>query len=183
VFDVDRSGERRWLLLVTVREMRPEDWPQVEAIYRDGIHAGNATFESDPPAWEAFDTGKIRDVRLVAVDGDRILGWAAASPVSSRAVYRGVIEHSVYVAEASQGQGVGRELLSKFLAAAESAGYWTVQSSIFPENEASMALHEKHGFRVVGRREAIAQMAYGPHVGKWRDTVLVEWRSSRVGRA
>ena len=181
MLDVGRTGERRPLLLVTIREMRPEDWPQVEAIYREGIDAGNATFESDPPTWEAFDAGKVRDVRLVAVDGDTVLGWAAASPVSSRAVYRGVIEHSVYVAEAAQGRGVGRELLTAFLEGAEAAGYWTVQSSIFPENAASIALHEKHGFRVVGRREAIALMTYGPHAGEWRDTVLVEWRSASQG--
>ena len=170
------------MLLVTVREMRPEDWPEVEAIYRQGIDAGNATFESNPPTWEAFDAGKVRDVRLVAVDEDRVVGWAAASPVSSRPVYRGVIEHSVYVAEAAQGKGVGRELLAAFLAAAEAAGYWTVQSSIFPENEASIALHEKHGFRTIGRREAIALMTYGPYAGRWRDTVLVEWRSATQGR-
>lgn len=170
------------MLLVTIRELRPEDWPQVERIYRDGIDAGNATFESDPPTWEAFDAGKIRDARLVAVDGDAVVGWAAASPVSSRPAYLGVIEHSVYVAGAAQGRGVGRELLTAFLEAAESAGYWTVQSSIFPENAASIALHEKHGFRIVGRREAIALMTYGPYQGQWRDTVLVEWRSTKQGR-
>ncbi|HWM35411.1 MAG TPA: GNAT family N-acetyltransferase [Pseudolysinimonas sp.] len=158
--------------------MRPEDWPQVERIYRDGIDAGNATFEADPPTWEAFDAGKVRDVRLVATDGDRVIGWAAASPVSNRAVYRGVIEHSVYVAAEAQGRGIGRELLGAFLGAAEAAGYWTVQSSIFPENTASIALHERHGFRIVGTREAIGLMPYGPHAGRWRDTVLVEWRSA-----
>jgi L-amino acid N-acyltransferase YncA len=163
--------------------MRPEDWPQVEAIYREGIDAGNATFESDPPTWDAFDTGKISDVRLVATDeNDTVIGWAAASPVSSRAAYRGVIEHSVYVAEAAQGRGVGRDLLSAFQDAAEEAGYWMVQSSIFPENIASIILHEKAGFRTVGRREAIALMSYGPYTGEWRDTVLVEWRSTRQGR-
>lgn len=168
---------------MTVRPMRPEDWPQVERIYREGIDAGNATFESDPPTWEHFDAGKVPDPRLVAVDGEIIIGWAAASPVSSRPVYRGVIEHSVYVAEAAQGRGVGRELLAAFLEAAEAAGYWMVQSSIFPENLASIALHEKHGFRTVGRREAIALMTYGPYAGQWRDTVLVEWRSAKEGRS
>ncbi len=163
--------------------MRPEDWPQVEAIYREGIDAGNATFESDPPTWDAFDTGKISDVRLVATgENDTVIGWAAASPVSSRAAYRGVIAHSVYVSEAAQGRGVGRELLSAFLHAAEEAGYWMVQSSIFPENTASIILHEEAGFRTVGRREAIALMSYGPHADQWRDTVLVEWRSTRQGR-
>ena len=164
---------------MTVRAMRPEDWPQVERIYRAGIDAGNATFEADPPTWEAFDAGKIREARLVAVDGDDVVGWAAASPVSSRPAYRGVIEHSVYVADAAQGRGVGRELLLAFLDAAEAAGYWTVQSSIFPENTASIRLHERHGFRTVGRREAIALMTYGPYAGRWRDTVLVEWRSKK----
>jgi len=183
VLDLCGAGELG-LLLVTVRGMRPEDWPQVEAIYREGIDAGNATFESEPPTWDAFDAGKVPDARLVAVDeAGTVVGWAAASPVSSRAAYRGVIEHSVYVAEAAQGRGVGRELLAAFLAAAEAAGYWTVQSSIFPENDASMALHEKHGFRIVGRREAIALMTYGPHLGQWRDTVLVEWRSAQNGRS
>jgi len=162
--------------------MRPEDWPQVERIYREGIDAGNATFEADPPTWESFDSGKVSDPRLVAVDGDQVIGWAAASPISSRAVYRGVVEHSVYVAEAAQGRGVGNELLAAFLEAAEAAGYWTVQSSIFPENTASITLHEKHGFRTVGRREAIALMTYGPYEGQWRDTVLVEWRSAKQGR-
>jgi phosphinothricin acetyltransferase len=159
--------------------MRPEDWPQVERIYREGIDAGNATFESDPPTWKSFDSGKVADPRLVAVEGDTVVGWAAASPVSSRPAYRGVIEHSVYVAGSAQGRGIGRELLRAFLDAAEAAGYWTVQSSIFPENTASMRLHEQNGFRTVGRREAIALMTYGPHRGRWRDTVLVEWRSTK----
>jgi L-amino acid N-acyltransferase YncA len=171
--------------------MRPEDWPQVEAIYREGIDAGNATFEADPPSWEAFDTGKVRDARLVAVDdggggddeGDgAIVGWAAASGVSSRAAYRGVIEHSVYVAESARGRGIGRDLLRALLDAAEAAGYWMVQSSIFPENTASLALHQRAGFRTVGQRHAIALMTYGPHAGAWRDTVLVEWRSTKNGQ-
>lgn len=139
--------------------MRPEDWPQVEQIYREGIDAGNATFEADPPTWKYFDSGKVADARLVAVDGDAVIGWAAASPVSSRPAYRGVIEHSVYVAEAARGRGVGR-----------------------PENTASITLHENHAFRVVGRREAIALMTYGPYKDQWRDTVLVEWRSAKQGR-
>ena len=158
--------------------MLPEDWPQVEAIYREGIATGNATFEENPPTWEAFDAGKI-DVRLVAVDGDAILGWAAASQVYIRSVYCGVIENSVYIASAAKGRGVGFDLLKAFLAEAEDAGYWTVQSSIFPENGASISLHEKAGFRIVGRREAIAFMTYGPYGGTWRDTLLVEWRSAK----
>ncbi|MEO5919830.1 MAG: N-acetyltransferase family protein [Pseudolysinimonas sp.] len=163
--------------------MRADDWPQVEAIYREGIEAGNATFESEPPTWEAFDSGKVPEARLVAVDGDEILGWAAASPISSRAAYRGVVEHSVYVRADAQGRGVGRELLAAFLDAAEAAGYWMVQSSIFPENTASMRLHEIAGFRTVGSRTAIALMTYGPYAGAWRDTVLVEWRSTKNGKS
>lgn len=109
-------------------------------------------------------------------------GWAAASPVSSRAVYRGVVEHSVYVATAAHGQGIGRALLRALLDATEQAGCWTVQAGIFPENTASLALHEREGFRIVGRREAIALMTTGPHAGEWRDTLLVERRSASGGR-
>lgn len=167
-----------------IRELRPQDWSAVEAIYREGIDAGNATFEENPPTWQAFDDGKIRDARLVAVDDTgSVVGWAAASPVSSRAAYRGLVEHSVYVADMARGRGVGRDLLQAFLEAADEAGYWMVQSSIFPENTASLALHERAGFRTVGRRQAIALMTYGPHAGRWRDTVLVEWRSTRNGIA
>lgn len=183
MFDLGRAGELQ-LLLVTIRPMRPEDWPEVEAIYREGIDAGNATFESDPPTWEVFDAGKVLDARLVATDENgTVVGWAAASPVSSRNAYLGVIEHSVYVAAAAQGQGIGRELLLAFLEAADAAGYWTVQSSIFPENTASITLHEKAGFRTIGRRQAIALQTYGPYAGTWRDTVLVEWRSTKNGLA
>ena len=167
-----------------VRALDEADWPAVEAIYREGIDAGNATFEPQPPTWEAFDTGKVRDARLVAVDDDgSVVGWAAASPISSRPAYRGVIEHSVHVAQAAQGRGVGRQLLQAFLAAAEEAGYWMVQSGIFPENTASLVLHERAGFRTVGTRRAIALMTYGPYAGDWRDTVLVEWRSSKNGQS
>lgn len=182
MFDVGGAREALLrMLLVTVRPMRADDWPQVERIYREGIESGSATFEREPPDWEGFDTSRVRDARLVAVDGDVVLGWAAASPVSRRPVYRGVIEHSVYVAAAAQGRGVGRELLADLLEVADAAGYWTVQSSIFPENHASLALHERLGFRTVGRREAIALMSYGPYEGRWRDTILVEWRSAKRG--
>ncbi len=158
--------------------MRAEDWPRVEAILAAGIAGGEATFETSTPAWEHFDAGKIADARLVAVDAaDDVVGWAAASPVSARAAYGGVIEHSVYVDPACQGGGIGRALLTEFVAAAERAGYWTVQSSIFPENTISLRLHEAVGFRVVGRRESIARSLLGPHAGRWRDTVMVERRS------
>ncbi|GAA1998447.1 GNAT family N-acetyltransferase [Microbacterium ulmi] len=162
--------------------MTAADWPQVEAIFAAGIEGGEATFETTTPSWDQFDAGRIADARLVAVDGTgTVIGWAAASPVSSREVYRGVIEHSVYVHPDHHGHGIGRQLLEAFIAAAEDAGYWMIQSSIFPENTASLRLHERAGFRIVGRRERIARSRLGPHAGAWRDTVLVERRSSRNG--
>lgn len=168
---------------MSIRPLLPDDWPAVEAIFREGIDGGNATFETEPPSWGAFDSSRRRDARLVAVDEvGAVRGWAAASPVSSRAVYRGVIEHSVYVATATHGQGIGRALLRALLDATEQAGCWTVQASIFPENAASLALHEREGFRIVGRREAIALMTIGPHAGEWRDTLLVERRGIISGR-
>ncbi|MCC4248162.1 MULTISPECIES: GNAT family N-acetyltransferase [Microbacterium] len=162
---------------VAIRPMVSADWVETEAIYRQGIEAGNATFERRPPSWEAFDAGKLRVGRLVAVDGaGAVLGWIAASAVSTREVYRGVVEHSVYVADRAHGRGVGGALLRAFLAAVDAGGIWTVQSSIFPENAASLALHERAGFRRVGYRERIALMTYGPWAGQWRDTILIERR-------
>ena len=165
-----------------IRELRPDDWASVCAIYQEGIDGGHATFESHAPSWADFDRGHLRVARLVAADDSAIVGWVAASPVSARAVYSGVVEHSVYVSAAAQGRGVGGTLLRSFLDAAETAGIWTVQASIFPENRASLALHERAGFRVVGRREAIARMTHGPLAGAWRDTLIVERRSTRNGR-
>lgn len=160
-----------------VRPMTAEDWPAVEDIYRQGIASGNATFEAEPPDWPTFDAGKLRIGRLVATDeAGRIIGWVAASAVSAREVYRGIVEHSVYVADQARGRRAGATLLDAFLRAADAAGVWTVQSSIFPENTASLALHERAGFREVGRRERIALMTYGPWAGRWRDTILVERR-------
>ena len=166
-----------------VRDMLPEDWPAVEEIYREGIEDGEATFETRTPSWRDFDAGKVAAPRLVADDDDgRVVGWAAASAVSSRAAYRGVIEHSVYVRRDARGRGVGALLLDAFIDRAEAAGYWTIQSSVFPENTASLRAHERAGFRVVGRRERIARSLLGPHAGQWRDTVLIERRSERNGR-
>lgn len=165
-----------------VREMRPEDWPAVEEIYREGIEDGEATFETRTPSWRDFDAGKVAAPRLVAHDDDgRIVGWAAASPVSSRPAYRGVIEHSVYVRRGVRGRGVGALLLDAFVAGAEEEGYWTIQSSVFPENTASLRVHERAGFRIVGRRERIARSLVGPRAGQWRDTVLIERRSAQNG--
>lgn len=160
-----------------VRDLRPDDWPEVRRIYEEGIATGNATFEAEPPTWEAFDAGRLRAPRLVARDpGGAVLGWAVLSPVSSRCVYGGVAEVSVYVAAKARGRGVGSRLLGVLVEGAEAEGLWTLQAGIFPENEATLALHRKHGFREVGRRERIGRMD-----GRWRDTLLLERRSSVVG--
>ncbi|GAA4390154.1 N-acetyltransferase family protein [Hymenobacter koreensis] len=152
-------------------------WPEVRAIYEEGIATGNATFTTQAPSWEKWDADHLPHSRLVALnDAGQALGWAALSPVSGRCVYGGVAEVSVYVAGAARGQGVGRQLLAALVAESEDYGMWTLQAGIFPENEASVRLHEALGFRQVGRRERIGQMA-----GRWRDTLLLERRSARVG--
>jgi len=157
--------------MVEIRDMTPADWPAVTAIYAAGIATGDATFETEPPSWEEFDASRFPDHRLVAVEEGEVVGWAALSPTSPRACYAGVVEHSVYVAERVRNRAIGRRLLEALLARAEAAGIWTIQTSIFPENVASIALHERVGFRVVGRRERIAQQN-----GVWRDTLLLERR-------
>jgi phosphinothricin acetyltransferase len=148
---------------------------QVLAIYQAGIDEGNATFETRSPAWPQFIAGKLARHRYVATDDGVVLGWVAASPVSARPVYAGVVEHSVYVAGTARGRGVGRALLDALIASTETAGIWTIQSAVFPENTASLSLHQRAGFRVVGIRERIAR-----HHGRWRDTVLIERRSPRL---
>ena len=168
-------------MTISVRDMTPADWPDVERIYREGIATGNATFETAPPSWDDFDHEKVADPRLVAIEDDAVVGWAAASRISSRCVYEGVLEHSVYVAEAARGKGVGRVLLDAFLQGAEAASIWTVQSGVFPENEPSLALHRELGFRTVGTRERVGKMGYGPFAGTWRDVVMIERRSPLVG--
>jgi arsenite methyltransferase len=159
-----------------IRPMTQDDWPVVRAIYAAGIATGDATFETEPPSWDRFDASHREDMRLVAAIEDELVGWAAAAPVSDREVYRGVAEHSVYVDPAWQGHGVGRALLEALIHAAEEAGVWTLQSGIFAENAASIALHRACGFRVVGTRERI-----GRHHRRWRDVVLVERRSAVAG--
>ncbi|WP_434970295.1 GNAT family N-acetyltransferase [Microbacterium sp. bgisy207] len=162
--------------------MTSADWASVERIFAAGIAGGEATFETETPDWAGFDAGKVSVPRLVSVsEAGEVVGWAAASPVSTRAAYRGVIEHSVYVAPEYQGRGVGRALLGRFVTDADAAGFWMIQSSVFPENVASLRLHESCGFRVVGRRERIARSQLGPHAGQWRDTILIERRSLRNG--
>jgi phosphinothricin acetyltransferase len=170
---------------ITILPMTSADWPAVRAIYLDGIASGQATFETEAPAWEQWDVSHHRFGRLVArvtpptppsEGGEEILGWAAVSPVSGRKCYAGVAEASVYVAEAARGQGVGRELLLALIAESERHGIWTLQGVTFAENEASLRLQRACGFREVGRRERIGQLH-----GVWRDTILMERRSGVVG--
>ena len=168
--------------MIHTREMSAADWPRVEAILASAIAGGEATFEVRTPTWEAFDAGKIPEGRFVAVDeAGTVVGWVAASPVSRRDAYRGVIEHSVYIDPAHQGRGIGGALLAAFIDAVEDAGYWTIQASVFPDNTASLRLHERFGFRVLGRRERVARIAHGPRAGTWQDTLLIERRSTRNG--
>jgi len=160
----------------TIEQMRAGDWEQVRSIYLEGIAAGNSTFETEAPSWEKWDEGHHQFARLVMRDGDKVLGWAALSPVSKRTVYRGVAELTVYVTASARGQGVGRALLEALINESEKNGIWTLQGSIFPENTASIKLHLACGFREVGRRERIAMLN-----GIWRDTLLFERRSKLVG--
>jgi L-amino acid N-acyltransferase YncA len=154
-----------------VRPFLPVDWPDVVRIYADGLASGVATFETDVPSWDAWDAAHLPAPRLVADrDGD-VVGWVAVSPVSRRPAYRGVVEHSVYVARRTRRSGVGRALLDALVAEAPRHGIWTIQTSIIDANEASLRLHGAAGFRVVGRRERIAQLD-----GAWRDTLLLELR-------
>ncbi len=157
--------------VVTVRSMAPADWPAVARIYAAGIATGQATFETAPPPWERWDAAHRADLRFVATAGDEVLGWVAASPVSDRCAYAGVVEDSVYVAPEAQGGGVGRAMLTRLVDACDAAGIWTIQSGVFPENLASVALHHACGFRTVGRRERLGQLA-----GVWRDVLLLERR-------
>lgn len=166
-----------------IAAMTVADWPVVREIYAAGIASGHATFEAEPPSWAAFDAGRLAGHRHVARDAaGAVVGWVAASPTSGRAAYAGVVEHSVYVHPEAAGRGIGRGLLTALIGTTETAGIWTIQSAIFPENVASLALHERVGFRTVGRRERLARMTVGPLAGRWRDVILVERRSDVVGR-
>ncbi|HET6480580.1 MAG TPA: GNAT family N-acetyltransferase [Actinoplanes sp.] len=164
---------------VTVRPMRPADAEVVLALYQAGLDGGDASFETTAPEWEAFDAGRLDEHRFVAVDADgRVLGWVAVTPVSTRPVYAGVVEHSIYVDPEAQGRGVGRALLAALIAATEAAGVWTIQSGVFPENTASLALHRACGFRTVGLRERVGRHA--AQGDRWRDVILLERRSPAV---
>jgi L-amino acid N-acyltransferase YncA len=160
---------------VDLRVLTEDDWTAVADIYWDGMRSGLATFETEVPTWQEWDAAHLADHRLVAEILGEVVGWAALSPASSRRAYAGVAENSVYVARDARGCGVGRVLLEALIAGAEGAGIWTIQTSIFPENRASLALHERCGFRVVGTRERIAKRD-----GIWRDTVFLERRSEVI---
>jgi phosphinothricin acetyltransferase len=161
---------------VAIRPMRAGDAGTVLAIYQAGLDGGQASFETRAPDWPAFDGGRLPDHRFVAVGpAGGVLGWVAVTPVSTRPVYAGVVEHSVYVDPAAQRRGVGHALLAALVISTEAAGIWTIQSGVFPENAASIRLHERAGFRVVGVRERL-----GRHHGRWRDVVLLERRSRTV---
>ena len=167
---------------VVVVPMTAQDWPHVERIYSAGIEAGHATFESTAPTWEQFDGSRLADHRLVAVAPDGAVGgWTACVAVSARPVYAGVVEHSVFVDPMYQGRGIGGLLLAVLIAQTEAAGIWTIQAHVFPENEASLRLHAQHGFRQVGTRRALGQVASAGGAAAWRDVVLIERRSATVG--
>jgi L-amino acid N-acyltransferase YncA len=161
--------------MVEIRLMAESDWPAVQRIYAEGIATRNATFDTEAPSWDDFDAGRLPGHRLVAVEAGEVVGWAALSPTSSRECYAGVVENSVYVAANARGRGVGRALMEALIAGADKVGLWTIETGIFPENEASLALHERLGFRVVGRRERIAKLD-----GVWRDTIFLERRSPAI---
>jgi L-amino acid N-acyltransferase YncA len=152
--------------------MTAADWPAVAAVYAAGIATGDATFETDVPSWESWDAGHLAGHRLVAADGGEVVGWAAVGPVSERCAYAGVVEDSIYLAEEARGRGLGRTLLTALVESTERAGIWTVQTGVFPENAASLALHRAVGFREVGVRQRLGRLH-----GRWRDVVLLERRS------
>ena len=151
--------------------MTPADWPAVQAIYAEGIATRAATFETEPPDYDSFDASHHTEHRLVAVENGRVVGWVALAPTSTRACYAGVVENSIYVSESGRGRGIGHALMEAVIASAAAGGIWSIQAGMFPENAASVALHEGLGFRLVGRFERIAQLD-----GVWCDTILLELR-------
>jgi L-amino acid N-acyltransferase YncA len=160
---------------LNIAEMSPADWPEVESIYIEGLETGLATFEIESPGWENWDSGHLKVGRLVAKVEDKIVGWAALSAVSKRQAYKGVAEVSIYIGKDFRGKGVGKKLFGELITLSERAGFWTLQSSVFKENVATIALHKSMGFREIGYREKIGQLN-----GVWRDTVLLERRSKLI---
>jgi len=166
---------------VQIRPMTDDDAAEVLRIYREGIETGNATFQDAVPDWPAWCDGHMKECRLIAEQDGQVLGWAALSPVSSRCVYSGVAEVSVYVAADARGRGVGAHLLEATIADSENAGIWTLQAGSFPENAGSLALHLAQGFRVMYQRERLGRMTYGPYKDQWRDVIYLERRSKVAG--
>ena len=161
---------------VRFRQFEKSDFPAVKIIYQQGIDTGNATFQTVAKDWNDWDASLIPECRIVAVENEKVIGWAGLSSVSNRCVYAGIAEVTVYVANDAAGKGIGKKLLEKLVEVSEEQGYWTLQAGIFPENESSIAIHKKNGFRIVGAREKFGKMG-----DRWRDIVLLERRSSRVG--
>lgn len=166
---------------VTLRDMAVGDSAAVLSIFEEGIAGGNATFEIAAPDWAAWDRAKLAAPRIVAEIGGDVVGWGALSPTSSRHVYRGVAEVSVYIANAAHGRGVGRAVLERLVSASEACGVWTLEAGIFPENAASLKLHSRCGFVEIGVRQRIGQARIGPYADQWRDVILMERRSAGVG--
>jgi phosphinothricin acetyltransferase len=161
---------------IQITPMIAADWPDVCRIYLEGIATGNATFETNAPGWEQWNASHLAACRFIARADEKVVGWAALSTVSNRCVYGGVAEVSVYVSEQARGRGIGKMLLQALIGASEKSGLWTLQAGVFPENASSIAIHERCGFRIIGRRERIGKLD-----GRWRDTVLLERRSPVVG--
>ncbi len=161
---------------MTIQNLEPTHYSSVKKIYEEGIATGNATFQTEAPGWEEWNNSHLQHSRLVATEHDEVLGWAALTPVSGRCVYAGVAEISVYVSAKARGKGIGKILLEKLVEESEKHNIWTLQAGIFPENTASLKIHEAVGFRKIGLREKIGKMK-----GVWRDTVLLERRSTIVG--
>lgn len=167
---------------LSIAPMTETDWPAVADIYQQGIDTGSATFAAHPPAsWQEWQAGKWNHCSLAARLDGVVVGWAALSPTSSRAVYAGVAEVSLYIAASARGQGVGSALMEALIALSEANGIWTLQAGILPENSASLRLHQKHGFRLVGVREKLGKMEFGAYAGQWRDVMLLERRSTVAG--
>ena len=161
---------------ITIGALQASHWPEVARIYAEGIATGEATFETEVPSWERWDEAHLAEHRFAALQEGLVVGWAAVVPVSDRCVYGGVVENSVYVSESARGRGVGRLLLEHLVASTEVAGIWTIQTGVFPENDASVRVHQRVGFEIVGRRKRIGKLN-----GAWRDVLLLERRSDVVG--
>jgi L-amino acid N-acyltransferase YncA len=178
------SNQVFYFITMQIQTMLPTHWPAVKNIYEEGIATGNATFATTVPDWEEWDAAHAKNSRLVAIENNEVLGWAALTPVSGRCVYAGVGEVSVHVAAAARGKGVGKKLLQALIEESEKNNFWTLQAGIFPENEGSVKIHLNNGFRIIGSREKIGAMparAGTDGNGIWRDTLLLERRSDKVG--